>query len=310
LPVGVIGAVAGRAVGPADRRHCGMHAAVDQLLSLLALEPVAEGRFRGAPPLPDGWDAIYGGHFLGQATAAACATVGPDKRLHSLHAYFLRAGIASEPLDYDVVVVRDGRSFCTRRVVASQSKGPAFELTASFCVAEEGPPIAAEPPADFAALPEPESLPTYQEAMAAHDPLPFPAEWALADRGLDIRLVNAPWSPAGPSPRGGIRYWSRTPAALPDDPALHAAIFAYLSDDSISDNVLVPFGVTWSTPDTMVVSLDHALWFHRPFRMDRWHLIEQRPVVAHGGRGLAHGEVFDRDGVLVASFTQEALMRI
>jgi acyl-CoA thioesterase-2 len=287
-----------------------MHAAVDQLVSLLTLEPIAEGRFRGAPPFPDGWDAIYGGHFLGQATAAACATVPPDKRLHSLHAYFLRAGIAAEPLHYDVVVVRDGRSFCTRRVVAHQSKGAAFELTASFSGAEQGPTIAAARPADFADLPGPESLPTYQEVMASHDPMPLPAEWALGDRGLDLRLVNAPWATAGPSAASGIRYWCRTHSTLPDDPGLHAAIFAYLSDDSISDNVLVPFGVTWSTPDTMVVSLDHALWFHRPFRMDEWHFVEQRPVVASGGRGLAHGEVFDRSGTMVASFTQEALMRI
>ena len=142
----------------------------------------------------------------------------------------------------------------------------------------------ADPPADFSDLPDPESLAGYPELMASLDPMPFPAEWALKPRGIDIRMVNAPWLPQGPSPRGGIRSWNRTPDRLPDDPGLHAALFAYHSDESISDNVLVAFDVTWSTEGAMVFSLDHAIWFHRPFRMDEWHFVEQWPVVADGAR--------------------------
>jgi acyl-CoA thioesterase-2 len=287
-----------------------MSDAADNLVSVLQLEPIAEGRFRGPARISTGWDSVYGGHFLGQATAAALATVPANRRIHSLHAYFLKAGRAGEPIDYDVSVVREGRSFCTRRVAASQGQGTNFELTASFAAVEAGPTMAADTPADFADLPDPEGLPTFPELMASRDPVPFPPGWAFGDRGIDIRVVNAPWCDDGASERGGIRTWNRVPARLPDDPALHAALFAYHSDDSISDNVLVPFGVTWATDDAMVFSLDHAVWFHRPFRMDEWHFVEQWPVVADGARGLAQGQVFDRDGVLLASFTQEALVRI
>ncbi|MEZ5232498.1 MAG: thioesterase family protein [Acidimicrobiales bacterium] len=283
---------------------------LDHLLSLVTLEPLGERRWRGRAGADDGWDSVYGGHFLGQATAAACASVESGRRLHSAHGYFLKAGVAADPIDYEVEVVRDGRSFCTRRVRATQGKGVNFELLASFTVEETGPTLPAEAPADFAALPDPDSLPTYTELMRSRDPVPFPEGWAFGERGLDIRVINAPWCDAGPSPRGGIRTWNRTTGSLPDDPGLHAAVFAYLSDDSISDNVLVPFGVTWSTPGTMVFSLDHAMWLHRPFRMDEWHLVEQWPVVAESARGLAQGQVFDRRGVLVASITQEALVRI
>ncbi len=287
-----------------------MSDALDELVATLRLDPVAEGRLRGRPRPTGEWDSVYGGHFLGQATAAALATVPSERRIHSLHAYFLKAGVAGEPIDYDVSVVREGRSFCTRRVTANQGRGANVELIASFAVEQSGPTIVGQTPDGFARLPEPEALPTFPELMASRDPVPFPPYWAFGQRGMDVRVVNAPWCDAGPSPRGGIRTWNRADGVLPDDPALHAALFAYHSDDSISDNLVVPFDVTWATEGAVVLSLDHALWFHRPFRMDEWLLIEQWPVVADGARGLAQGQVFDRDGVLVASFTQEALVRI
>ncbi len=285
-------------------------ASLTRLLHLLDVQPTAEGRYSGVCADGDGWDAVYGGHFLGQATAAACRSV-EGKRLHSLHAYFLKAGKSTDPIDYDVTVVRDGRSFATRRVTASQNGGPAnFELTASFCVAEDGPVIEPSTMAGFAELPDPESLPRYTELMASLDELPFPEGWALRDRGVDLRIVDAPWAPGGPSAEGGIRFWARAAGDLPDDAGVHAAIFAYLSDDSISDNLLVPFGVTWSTETAMVFSLDHAMWLHRPFRMDEWHFYDQQPVIADNARGFATARVWDRQGRLVASFTQEALVRI
>ena len=280
-------------------------------MALLTPQPLDDHHYRGIASVDDGWDNVYGGHFLGQATAVAAASAGDDRRVHSLHGYFLRAGRAREPIDYTVDVVRDGRSFSTRRVTASQDGGPAnFELLVSFTVPEPGKALDPEPPAGFADLAAPESLPRYQELMASFETPPLPLDWALKDRGIDIRIVNAPWSPHGPSAKSGIRYWARADGALPEDPGLHAAMFAYLSDDSVSDNVLVPFGLTWSTPDVLCVSLDHALWLHRPFRMDEWLFVDQEPLVAAGGRGLANGKVWTMAGELVASFTQEALMRV
>jgi acyl-CoA thioesterase-2 len=185
----------------------------------------------------------------------------------------------------------------------------AFEMTASFTVPAESSVIDPELPEDFRSLPAPETLPRYTELMATQDPLPFPAEWALHEHGVDVRTINAPWSPNGPSPDDGIRLWIRADGPMPDDPNLHASMLAYQSDESISDNVLVPFGVTWGDPDILFVSLDHAMWFHRPFKMDEWLLVEQRPMTLAHARGLATGRVWRGDGSLVASFTQEALFR-
>ena len=284
---------------------------LEDLIALLTPQRLDADRFRGIPSIDDGWDNVYGGHFLGQATAVAAASAGDDRRVHSLHGYFLRAGRAGQPIDYAVDVVRDGRSFSTRRVTASQNGGPAnFELLVSFTVPEAGLSLAPAPPPGFADLPAPESLPRYQELMASFETPPLPLDWALKDRGIDMRIVNAPWSPDGPSENSGIRYWARAAGPLGDDWGLHAAMFAYLSDDSVSDNVLVPFGVTWSTPDVLCVSLDHALWLHRPFRMDEWLFVDQEPLVAAGGRGLANAKVWTAAGELVATFTQEALMRV
>lgn len=287
-----------------------MSAALDHLVDLLTLQPTGEGSFRGKGSQDDGWDAIFGGHYLGQATAAAHATVEGDRRIHSLHAYFLKSGRSGEPLDYRVDLIRDGGSFSTRRVTATQGGPVLFELTASFSRPETSANvIEPTPPDDFAELAEPTSLPTYRELMTSQDPIPLPEEWALRDLGIDIRVVNAPWSPAGPSAKGGIRAWIRADGELPDAPGLHAALLAYQSDESISDNTLVPFGVTWAKPDTLIVSLDHALWFHRPFRMDEWLFVDQWPITASDNRGLATATVWNGAGQLVASFTQEALMR-
>ncbi|MGF1599499.1 MAG: acyl-CoA thioesterase [Acidimicrobiales bacterium] len=285
--------------------------ALDDLVAVLTLEPLGDDRFRGRGSDHDGVDATFGGHFLGQATAAACATVDDDRRLHSLHAYFLRAGAPGSPFELDVERVRDGRSFCTRRVTVHQDPAkPQFELLASFAVDEDGPRSDPPPPADFASLPDPGSLPSYRELMASLDPLPLPAEWALRDYGLDIRTVDAPWAPAGPSTDGGIRLWVRADGALPADHHLQTAVLAYQSDESLADNVAVPWGKTWGSPGVVFVSLDHALWIHRPFDLNDWLFVDQRPVVVGHGRGLATASVWNRNGEQVATFTQEALFRL
>ena len=286
-----------------------MTKALDDLIEILRPSIIEEDVYRGTASSGDGADGTYGGHFLGQATAAALATVDDDRSVHSIHAYFLRAGQPGKPIDYVVDRLRDGRSFSARRVTAKQSEKTAFELIASFTSDTAGEIIEPQIPSDFDRLPEPVSLPRYLDLMAAQDPLPFPEAWALRPHGIDVRVVNAPWSPNGPSVEQGIRMWIRADGIVPDDPKLHAAMLAYQSDESIADNLLIPFGVTWGSPGVFFVSLDHAMWFHRPIDMNQWHFIEQRPLVAARGRGVACGYVWSQDRKLVASFTQEALMR-
>ncbi len=282
-----------------------------RLVDLLTLEEVEPDRFRGAGSVDDGVEATFGGHFLGQAVAAAQATVDDDRRIHSLHAYFLRGGEPEVPFELEVDRVRDGRSFCTRRVRTTQGGGKLqFELLASFSVVEEGVVLDPEPPAGFADLPDPESLPTYRELMSRQDPLPLPESWALRDVGIDIRTMNAPWAPDGVFGHGGIRLWIRAEDALPGDPRLHASMLAYQSDESLSDCVAAPFGVTWGSPGVVFVSLDHALWYHRPFRMDEWLFVDQQAVTVGQARGRAEGTVWNTSGEMVASFTQEALLRL
>jgi len=287
-----------------------MSEALQDLIEILRPARLSQNKFRGRGSAGDGAEGTYGGHFLGQATAAALATIDDDRAVHSIHAYFLRAGRPGEPIDYAVEHTRDGRSFCTRRVIASQEGKTVFELIASFTVAAESEVFDASPPADFEQLPEPESLPGYHELMARQDPLPLPEEWALRDHGVDVRIVNAPWSADGPSARQGIRMWIRANGTAPADPRLHTSMLAYQSDESLADNMLVPFGVTWSSPGVFLVSLDHAMWFHRPIDMNQWHFVEQWPVTVARGRGVATGYVWSRERKLVASFTQEALMRL
>lgn len=288
-----------------------MTAALENLVEILSPTKIGEDHYQGLGSKDDGVDATFGGHFLGQATAAASATVDDDRYVHSIHAYFLRAGTPGVPFDLHVDRVREGRSFCTRKVSATQEGGKvAFELLASFAKDEGGPVSEGVRPADFADLPDPESLPTYQEMMSAHDPLPLPVEWVMNKHGIDIRTVNAPWAPTGVSADGGCRVWVRTEASMPDDRNLHAAALAYQSDESISDNIGFAFGVTWGTPGMIFVSLDHSMWFHRPFRMDEWLFIDQKPVVTAHSRGVATATVWNQTGELVATFTQEALLRM
>jgi len=286
-------------------------AALDALVKTVTVEPLGDDLFEGVGSANDGVEATYGGHFLGQATAAALATIEPERHVHSLHGYFLRAGQPGKPYSLRVERIRDGRSFCSRRVQVSQDDGRIqFELLLSAAVPEDGPTLDPEPPTGFADLPDPTSLPTQPELMAGLDPLPLPEAWALRDYGLDIRTVNAPWSPDGPSPLGGIRLWVRADGTLGNDHHLQAAVMAYQSDESLADNIAVPWGATWGSPGVIFVSLDHAMWFHRPFDLNDWLLVDQQPITVGGGRGLATGNVYDRHGSMVVSFTQEALLRL
>ncbi len=287
-----------------------MSHALDALVATLGVTPLGEHRFSGRGSTNDGADGTYGGHYLGQATAALLADNDDARQLHSLHAYFLRAGQPEQAYEYCVERVREGRSFSNRRVQCWQQGKLIFEMTASLMVPESGVSMDAIPPDDFATLPAPESLPRYGDVMRGLDPLPLPPAWALREHGIDLRPLNAPWCERGVSTAGGIRHWIRADGALPDDNRLHTALLAYQSDESISDNILIPFGVNWGAPGLSFVSLDHAMWFHQPVDLNDWLFIEQWPARAGRGRGLAHARVWNRAGELVASFAQEALLRL
>jgi len=288
-----------------------MSEALNKLIEILRPERIEEDRFRGIGSTNDGAEGTYGGHFIGQATAAALMTVASDRTAHSVHAYFLRRGRPGHPIDYAVERIRDGASFSSRRVRASQDDKLLFELTGSFTrPGSGGASLDAQTPDDFASLPAPDSLPRYHELMASLDPVPLPEDWALSEHGVDVRVINAPWTDEGPTTDGGIRMWIRANGRLPDDVQLHNAVLAYQSDESLADTLLVPFGLTWGTPGVFCVSLDHAIWFHRQVNMNNWHFVAQHRVTVADERGLGHGLVWSADGQHVASFTQEALLRI
>ncbi len=280
---------------------------LDELVRLLALEKIEENLFRG-PSQDLGWGTVFGGQVLGQALSAAVQTVPADRHVHSLHAYFLRPGDVSRPIVYDVDRIRDGGSFTTRRVRAIQNGQPILNLSASFQIEEPGfehqDPMPDAPP--------PESLPTEQERAAGYAArLPkFVRERAAAERPFEMRTADPEQDPFLPAPRPARRtVWLRAVAKLPDDPALHRYLLAYASDFAFVTTSLLPHGVTWLTPGMQIASLDHAMWFHRPFRCDEWLLHSMESPAARGARGLVRGQVFTRDGHLVASTLQEGLIR-
>ncbi|MGR8946858.1 MAG: acyl-CoA thioesterase [Gammaproteobacteria bacterium] len=287
-----------------------MKTGIEKLTALLRPTEIGPDHYQGLGSDHDGAENTYGGHFLGQASAVAMQSVEEDRHIHSLHAYFIRGGTPGSPIDYHVDRIRDGRSFSTRRVSAKQNDKILFELMASLGKQESSPSIAAQLPQGFADFPAPESLPPYQELLMSQDPLPLPEDWVMRDIGLDIRVVNAPWSPNGVGERKTVRSWFRANEPVENDPHLHASILAYQTDESLADILLIPFNKTWCSEGTFCVSLDHALWFHEPIDVNHWHFIDQKTLVARNGRGVGNGYVWSQDGKLVASFTQEVLFRI
>ncbi len=280
-----------------------------QLVAQLALEKIEENLFRGESQ-DLGWGTVFGGQVLGQALSAARQTVPRERHVHSMHAYFLRPGDVSRPIVYDVDRIRDGGSFTTRRVRAIQNGHPIFNMSASFQVIEPGFDHQDEMPE----VPPPESLPTEQERIASRAHL-LPEgmrQRALAVRPFELRAVDRDDEDLlGHAPKPPRRaVWLRTIDRLPDDPAIHSDLLAYASDYSFMTTSLLPHGVTWLTPGMQVASLDHAMWFHEPFRVDDWLLHVIDSPAARGGRGLVRGRVFTRAGRLVASTAQEGLIRL
>jgi acyl-CoA thioesterase-2 len=277
-----------------------------ELLQLLRLERIEHNLFRGQSQ-DLGWGSIFGGQVLGQALSAAAQTVPPERPVHSLHGYFLRQGKASTPVVYDVDCIRDGGSFTTRRVVAIQNGEAIFSMSASFQQLEEGYDHASPMPS----MPGPDDLVSEGELLRrAADSIPEKLRTiATAARPIEIRPIEPsnPLRPEKKPPHRGV--WFRAVDRLPDDPAVHRYLLAYASDFHFLSTAMQPHAVSWLVPGMQVASLDHAMWFHRPFRMDEWLLYAVDSPSASGGRGLVRGQLFTRDGVLVASTAQEGLIR-
>jgi acyl-CoA thioesterase-2 len=284
-----------------------MSAVLDELVTLLALERIEENLFRGQSQ-DLGWGTVFGGQVLGQALSAAVQTVGTSRAVHSLNAYFLRPGDVTKPIVYDVDRIRDGKSFATRRVVAIQSGQAIFNMAASFQVPEEG----FEHQDVMPEAPPPESCLTDRERYAPFvEKLPaFVRERFAGEQPFDIRTVGAADHPSRPEKREARRMtWIKTVDTLPEDPTLHPYLLAYASDHAFVTTSLLPHGVTWLSRGMQVASLDHVMWFHRPFRADQWLLHVMDSPSASGSRGLVRGRVFTQDGRLVASTAQEGLIR-
>jgi acyl-CoA thioesterase-2 len=280
-----------------------------ELINLLALERIEENLFRGQSQ-DLGWGTVFGGQVLGQALSAAAQTVEPERHVHSLHAYFLRPGDVKKPIVYEVDRIRDGGSFNTRRVVAVQSGHAIFNLAASFQKVEDGFSHQDQMPA----APPPESLPTDQERLKKHVAKlpPKMQQRALAERPFEMRPVDDEHDadPLALTARLPSRMvWLRTVGKVSDEPALHAYLLAYASDHAFITTALLPHGVSWITPGMQVASLDHVMWFHRPFRVDEWLLHVIDSPSASGARGLVRGRIFTEAGLLVASTAQEGLIR-
>jgi acyl-CoA thioesterase-2 len=284
-----------------------MSSPVQDLLKILDLEQLELNLFRGHSP-QTGWQRVYGGQVIGQALAAACRTLDVTARPpHSLHAYFLLGGDPKVPIIYDVERVRDGRSFATRRVVAIQHGEAIFIMSASFHGDEPG----LEHQAKMPDVPTPEELPTLADLKQRVLPMPEPVKrFYERERPIELRPVEFDRYMGRKIENGRFHLWLRASGRLPDDPAIHRCVLAYASDMGLLDSSLVPHGRTLFEKEFMAASLDHALWFHRPFRADEWLLYAHDSPNLSGSRGFSRGLIFTRDGTLAASVTQEGLVRL
>lgn len=277
------------------------------LVRLLELEPIEHNIYRGQNR-DIGTGRIYGGQVLAQSLVAARRTIDEERSAHSLHGYFILEGDLSVPVVYFVDRLRDGRSFTTRRVTAIQHGRAIFNLSGSFHRPEEG----VEHEAPMPEVPPPEDLRPELDILrelADHKPGAVPPI-LTQDRPLDFRPVEAIDPGLDPRPGPPLRHlWIRAIGDLGDEPLLHQAVLAYASDYGLLGAALQPHGLSHRGRDVMVASLDHAVWFHRPFRMDEWLLYTVESPVAYGARGFARGTFHTREGRLVASVAQEGLIR-
>ncbi|MBL4646424.1 MAG: acyl-CoA thioesterase II [Hyphomicrobiales bacterium] len=288
-----------------------MPSAVEHLLEILDLEEIAPGRYRGQSP-QDGWQRVYGGQVLGQALVAASRTVDRlenPRFLHSLHAYFLRPGDPATPILYEVDIVRDGRSFSTRQVRAIQNGKQIYMMSASFQTEEVG----MEHQIDMPDVPMPEELMGEQEMrtmMLAQPNIPEPVQrYWQRERPIEFRPVNLKHYVSNAQLPPQQHVWLRMTAPLPNDPALQKCALAYMSDMTLLDTSLFAHGKSMFSDGLQMASLDHAMWFHRPFIAHEWMLYTQDSPSTSNARGFCRGSLYSRNGELIASVTQEGLIR-
>jgi acyl-CoA thioesterase-2 len=279
--------------------------AVQDLLDILNLEQLEVNLFRGRSPAVT-WQRVFGGQVIGQALVAACRTV-EGRPPHSLHAYFLLPGDPKVPIIYEVDRIRDGKSFTTRRVIAIQHGHAIFSMSVSFHADEPGMTHQAKMPE----VPRPEELPGESEIKERVLPMvPDPVRhYFERDRPIELRPVEFDRYMGKRYEDGRFHVWIRATGKLPDDPAIHQCVLAYASDMTLLDSALIPHGRTVFEKTIMAASLDHALWFHRPFRADEWLMYAQDSPNMGGARGFSRGLIFASDGTLVASVAQEGLVR-
>lgn len=279
--------------------------AISKLLDILDLEPLERNLFRGRSP-QTGWQRVFGGLVIGQALVAATRTV-EGRSPHSLHGYFMLPGDPSVPIIYDVDRIRDGRSFATRRVVAIQHGHAIFSMSASFHREEEG----FEHQMDMPDAPRPSELPDermLKERLLPEMPGPI-RDYFEQERPIELRHAD-PMRYVDGKPRGlSQNVWLRATGPLPDDAAVHQCVLAYASDMTLLDSSLAPHGSSVFSSEIQAASLDHSLWFHRPFRADQWLLYVQDTPFAGGARALTRGRIYTEAGELVASVAQEGLIR-
>ncbi|WP_062223858.1 acyl-CoA thioesterase II [Aureimonas sp. D3] len=283
-----------------------MNDLVAKLVETLDLETLEENLFRGISPA-NGWQRIFGGQVIAQALVAAQRTAPAERQVHSLHGYFMRPGDPRVPVIYEVDRLRDGGSFSTRLVTAIQHGQAIFTLSASFQVKEEG----LDHQISMPALPGPEDLPSGEslgEDILARAPEPVRRYW-MRPRAVEFRPVSTDHYFKREKLPPEQHIWVRVTADIGDDPALNAAVMAYLSDMTLLDTSLFAHGLSIFDERIQAASLDHAMWFHRPLRVSDWHLYTQDSPSSSGGRGLTRGSLFSRDGILVASVAQEGLIR-
>ncbi|HYJ48666.1 MAG TPA: acyl-CoA thioesterase II [Microbacterium sp.] len=248
---------------------------------------------------------VYGGQVLAQSIVAAERTIPDGRSAHSMHGYFLRPGDASKGITFAVDRIHDGRSFSTRRTQAFQEGVPIFSMIASFQDDDPGVEHQAEMPSG---VPDPERLPDIEDHLAGLHPM---SKRLFIDRPLDVRHFPSPIYLTVEGERVPHQaVWMRARREIPDDPRIHRAVLAYLSDLTIQESILRAHGVAWATPGLKVASLDHAMWWHRPGRVDEWMLYVQESPSARGGRGLATGRIYSRDGMLLATVAQEIMVRL
>ncbi len=278
----------------------------EDLAAVLKLERIEKNLFRGVSP-DDGFPRIFGGLVIAQALLAAYETV-PERICHSLHAYFIRPGDVKIPVVYEVDFARDGGSFTTRRVTAIQNGEQIFNLAASFQAIEEG----YEHQFDMPSAPEPLTVPTELDRLRnLGDKAPRGLiRQAEKPRPIDVRWPD-PQSFIDPQKMSPLKdVWMRAKAPIGDDVRMQQAALAYASDMAFMETALRPHGLIWTTPGLQAASLDHAMWFHRPFDFNEWVLFSQDSPSASQGRGLVRGQMYAKDGTLIASVAQECLMRV